>query len=61
MSCGVGIRHGSDSALLWLWYKPAAAALIRRLAWELPYAVGEALKRQKLKGGVVFIVILYYH
>ena len=29
MSCGVGRRRGSDSALLLLWCKPAAAALIR--------------------------------
>ena len=38
MSCGVGRRHGLDLALLW--------APIRPLAWELPYAVGAALKRQ---------------
>ena len=44
VSCGVGHRHGLDLALLWLW--PAAAALIRSLAWELPYALGVALKRQ---------------
>ena len=25
-----------DPALLWLWCRPAAAALIRLLAWELP-------------------------
>ena len=47
MSCGVGRRSGSDSALLWLWHRPAALALIRPLAWEPPYAVGAALKRQK--------------
>ena len=35
------------SVLLWLWCRPAAAALIRRLAWEPPYALGAALKRQK--------------
>ena len=29
--------------------RPAAAALIRPLAWELPYAVGVALKRQTNK------------
>ena len=34
-------------ALLWLWYRPAAAALIRPLAWELPYATGVALKGKK--------------
>ena len=36
-----------DPALLWLWHKLAAAALIQPLAWELPYAAGAALKRQK--------------
>ena len=33
---------------LWLLGKPVAAAPIRSLAWELPYAMGEALKRQKI-------------
>ena len=49
MSCGVGHRCGLDLALLWLWCKLAAAALIRSLAWELPYVEGMALKRQKRK------------
>ena len=35
--------------LLWLWCRPGAAALIQPLAWELPYALGGALKRQKKK------------
>ena len=47
MSCGVGRSHGWDLALLWLWCKPAAVAPIQPLAWELPYAVGVALKRKK--------------
>ena len=34
---------------LWLWHSPGAAALIQLLAWELPHAVGVALKRQKKK------------
>ena len=34
-------------ALLWLWCRPAATALIGSLAWELPYATDVALKRQK--------------
>ena len=29
--------------------RPAAVALIRPLAWELPYAMGAALKRQEIK------------
>ena len=50
MSCGVGRpRCGSDVVLLWLWYMTAAVALIHRLAWEPPYAVGAALKRPKKK------------
>ena len=49
LSCGVGRRHGLDPALLWLWCRPAAAALIRPLAWEPPHAVGVTLKRQKKK------------
>ena len=47
VSCGVGRRRGLDLALLWLWGRPAAAALIGPLAWEPSYAAGVALKRQK--------------
>ena len=36
MSCGVDCRHGSNPALLWLWHRPAAAALIWPLAWDPP-------------------------
>ena len=49
MSCSVGLRRGSDPALLWLWCRPVAAALIQPLAREPPYATGAALKRQKNK------------
>ena len=38
-----------DLMLLWLWCRLAAEAPIRPLAWDLPYAVGAALKRQKKK------------
>ena len=44
MSCGVGCRRVSDPALLWLWCRPVATALIRPLAWEPPYTVSVALK-----------------
>ena len=47
MSCGVGRRCGSDPALLWLGHRPAATALIRPLAGELPYAAGKKKKRKK--------------
>ena len=42
---------------LWLWCQPAAVALIQALAWELPYAMGAALKRtkRKRKNGYVYI------
>ena len=49
MNYGVDGNHGSDPALPWLWYRLAAAAPIRPLAWEPPYATGAALKRQKTK------------
>ena len=45
MSCGVGHRCSLDPA--WLWCRPSALALIRPLAWELPYAAGAALKNKK--------------
>ena len=48
MTC-VGCRCGLDPALLWLWRKLAATALIPPLAWEAPYTEGVALKRQKKK------------
>ena len=49
VSCSVRCRCGLDLALLWLWRRPATAALIQPLAWELPYAAGVVLKRQKNK------------
>jgi len=47
VSCGVGLRHGSDPALLWLWCRPVATAPIRLLAWEPPYAAGAVLEKAK--------------
>ena len=47
MSCGVGRRCSSDPALLWLWYRLAATALIRPLAREPPDAVGKAQEMAK--------------
>ena len=35
--------------MLWLWCRPAAAALIQPLAWERPYAVGTSLKKKRKK------------
>ena len=48
VSYGVRCRCGSDPMLLWPWHRPAAVALLRPLAWELPYAIGEALKSKKI-------------
>ena len=47
MNCGVGCRHSLNPELLWLWRRPEAAALIRPLGWELPYAEGVAPKEKK--------------
>ena len=49
MNCGANRRRDWDPALLWLWCRPAAAAPIGLLAWELPYAVGATLKNKKNK------------
>jgi len=43
----LGHRLYSDLALLWLWCRPASALLIQTLVWELPYAMGAALKKKK--------------
>ena len=45
MSCGTGYQCASNPALLWLWGRPASAAL--NWLFELPYATGVALKRKK--------------
>ena len=44
MSCGVGSRQGLDPKLLGC--QPKATALIHPLAWEPPYVMRAALKRQ---------------
>ena len=49
VSCGAGCRCGSDLALLWLWCRLVATALIQTLAWEPPYAIHVTLKDQKKK------------
>ena len=43
----VGHRCGSDLVLLWLWCRPAAATLIQPLAWELPHAMVQPLKKKR--------------
>ena len=49
VSCGVGRRRSLDPTLLWLWCRLAAVALIRPLAWRLPYATGAAPPPKKRK------------
>ena len=51
VSCGVVHRCSSDPALLWLWCRPAAAAPIQPLSWELPYAAHVALRKRERDGG----------
>ena len=55
MSYGVGHRHSLD--LAWVWYRPAATALIQPLAWKPPNATGVA---QKDKYEYIYIYI-YIH
>ena len=47
MNFSVGHRRGSDPALLWLWYRPAAIAMVCLLAWESLYAGIQPLKRKE--------------
>ena len=49
MSCGIGVRHCLDPALLWPWCCLAAIAPIQPLAWEPPYATSAAPKKKKKK------------
>ena len=49
MSCEECHRNGSDLALLWLWHRLEATALIGPLAWAPLYTAGAAPKRQKEK------------
>ena len=47
------LQHRSQMRLrwlwlwLWLWHRPAAAAPIQPLAWELPYAASAAMKKRE--------------
>ena len=49
MSYGVGRRCGLDLMWLWLWYQPAAVALIQPLAWELYMLLVQPQKPKKKK------------
>jgi len=51
MSCGIGCRHGSDPALLWLWLwcRLVTTAPIGPLAWEPLHVAGAALEKAKKK------------
>ena len=48
MSYSVDWRHGLDMVLQCVWHTPSATAPVRPLAWELPYATGEALKKKSV-------------
>ena len=49
MSGGIGRTCSSNPVVVAVvWYKPVATAPIRALAWELSYAMGEALKKKVL-------------
>ena len=60
MSCGVGCKRSLDLALLWLWHRPAVVALIGPLAWEPPYALGSALKKEKTKDKKKKVKVLFF-
>ena len=47
-----------DPALLWLWWRPEAVALIKPLAWEPPYAMGGALQSKII---IIIIMACVFH
>ena len=53
----VGHRRGSDP--VWLWYRLSPVAPIRPLAWELPHAIGVALKSKNKN--YCFVSSLHVH
>ena len=57
VSCGAGHRYNSDAVLVWLWRRPAAAAPIQLVAWELTYAAGAARKKKKKKKIAVVVIV----
>ena len=59
MSCNIGSRGSLGLAWLWLWCRLPAVALIQPLAWELPYAVGTHLKRQKQRNKQKDMILKY--
>ena len=58
VSCGVGHRHSSDPALLWLWRRLEATALIRPQAWELSCATCDPKKWGKKKKNICFLLLI---
>ena len=58
MSCGVGHRHSLDPS--WLWHRLATAALIRLLAWELPYCCRCGPKKKKKKYDLAILLLGKY-
>ena len=53
MSCDIGHRPGWDLVFLGLWYRLEAPPPTGPQVWELPYAAGVALKRQKKRTKLV--------
>ena len=45
--------------LVWLWCRLAAVPSIRPLAWELPYAVGVALKKEREREKCIYLFIYF--
>ena len=59
MSRGVGQRCSLDPALLRLWHRLEAAAPVKPLAWELPYATDVALRRKKNIWDIAKVILIW--
>ena len=57
---GMGYRCSTEPVLLWLWRRPAAAAPIGPLAWELPYIAGAVIKKKKKITSVLLELFSFY-
>lgn len=61
LSFGVVHRCSSHPALVWMWCRPGSVAPICPLVWELPYAAGSALKKEKLAHSFLCLLCFIYY
>ena len=58
MSCGVGLRRGSDLALMWLGHRLVATSSDSTPSLGTSYTLGAALKSQKREKKSLFYLLV---